>query len=60
MAALLAGEALPPPPPEFGSAWVDADRESVKSEYAFRGGYNLYKQDRPNKDWLGAEAEGFR
>jgi hypothetical protein len=60
VAALLAGEALPPPPPEFGSAWVDADRESVKSEYAFRVGYNLYKQDRPNKDWLGAEAEGFR
>ncbi len=58
--ALLAGAPLPPPSPDFKAAWIDADRESVKSEYAFRVGYNLYKQDRPNKDWIGSSDEGFR
>ena len=58
VAALLEGTRLPAPSEDFTRAWIDADRETVKSEYAFRMGYNLYKQDRPNKDWVGSDDEG--
>ena len=38
--AVLAGRPLPPPSPALAKAWEDAKREAVKSEYAFKPGYN--------------------
>ena len=58
--ALLAGQPLPPESDEFLTAWVDADREAIKSEYAFRMGYNLYKQESASRDWNGIAEGGFR
>ena len=58
--ALLAGQPLPPESDEFLTAWVDADREAIKSEYAFRMGYNLYKQETASRDWNGIAEGGFR
>lgn len=58
--ALLNGEPLPDETDDFLVAWKDAERESIKSEYAFRMGYNLYVQDRRSEDWKGIGQEGFR
>lgn len=58
--ALLNGQELPPESDEFLVAWKEAERESIKSEYAFRLGYNLYVQDKRSTDWKGIGDEGFR
>ena len=44
--ALLAGKPLPEESDTFLTAWKDAEREAIKSEYSFRSGYNVYKQVR--------------
>lgn len=58
--ALLAGEPLPEESDAFLTAWKDAEREAIKSEYSFRSGYNVYKQANPSIDWQGTADEGFR
>ena len=60
VAALLDGQPLPEASPAFEQAWVDAAREAIKSEYAFKKGYNVYDQDEPSTDWQGIGEEGFR
>mmetsp|Transcript_27730 Transcript_27730/g.46619 ORF Transcript_27730/g.46619 Transcript_27730/m.46619 type:complete len:331 (+) Transcript_27730:87-1079(+) len=40
--ALLKGDPLPEPSPQYLKAWREAKREAVKSEYAFRYNYNYY------------------
>jgi len=60
VAALLAGEPLPEETADFKTAWIDAARESIKSEYTFRVGYNLYTQNSASKDWSGIANDGFR
>ena len=44
--ALLSGKPLPEESDAFLTAWKDAEREAIKSEYSFRSGYNVYKQVR--------------
>lgn len=58
--ALINGEPLPDESDEFVTAWKDAERESIKSEYAFRVGYNLYIQNSASSDWAGIASDGFR
>ena len=58
--ALLAGDPLPEESDAFLTAWKDAEREAIKSEYSFRSGYNVYKQANPSIDWQGTADEGFR
>ena len=42
VAAVLAGEPLPPPNAAFNQAWEDAKREAVKSEYSFKPNINYF------------------
>lgn len=60
VASLVNSEELGAPPAAFAEAWTAAEREAVKSEYAFRQGYNVYKQETASTDWQGIGDEGFR
>ena len=43
-----------------GRALSPAEREAIKSEYAYRANYNVYDQDEASTDWAGLAKAGFR
>ena len=60
VAALLAGDQLPAATTQLVAAWDAAEREAIKSEYAYRANYNVYDQDEASTDWTGLAKAGFR
>jgi len=44
---------------KYKDAWVKADDEAKKSEYAFRAQYNVWDQSEPSQDWVGLAESGF-
>ena len=48
------------PPYTRTALYQEAQREAIKSEYAFRTGYNVYSQSQPSVDWQGIAEESFR
>ena len=59
VAAVLDGAPLAPETPAYRTAWVKADDELRRSEYAFRAQYNVWDQSEPSSDWTGLADLGF-
>ena len=59
VAAVLDAQPLAPETAAYRAAWVKADDELRRSEYAFRAQYNVWDQSEPSQDWTGLADLGF-